>query len=131
MSGPLQHVAAMGVAAEASYGGSPPGWLERNSALEAGKVWPASQANQQPIDLSSVADRCGTGKSHIAQALGHCAVRQGIAVMFTTCAGVVPREGSLFLLARDVPVIALTALVVIADELLAFPAVERRHPSSD
>jgi DNA replication protein DnaC len=29
---------------------------------------------------------CGTGKSHLAQALGHCAVRQGIDVMFTTCA---------------------------------------------
>lgn len=30
---------------------------------------------------------CGTGKSHLAQALGHCAVRQGIDVVFTTCAG--------------------------------------------
>jgi DNA replication protein DnaC len=30
---------------------------------------------------------CGTGKSHLAQALGHCAVRQGVDVMFTTCAG--------------------------------------------
>lgn len=29
---------------------------------------------------------CGTGKSHLAQALGHCAVRQGIDVLFTTCA---------------------------------------------
>jgi DNA replication protein DnaC len=29
---------------------------------------------------------CGTGKSHLAQALGHCAVRQGIDVVFTTCA---------------------------------------------
>jgi len=28
---------------------------------------------------------CGTGKSHIAQALGHCAVRQGADVLFTTC----------------------------------------------
>jgi DNA replication protein DnaC len=28
---------------------------------------------------------CGTGKSHLAQALGHCAVRQGIDVLFTTC----------------------------------------------
>lgn len=28
---------------------------------------------------------CGTGKSHLAQALGHCAVRQGVDVMFTTC----------------------------------------------
>lgn len=27
---------------------------------------------------------CGTGKSHLAQALGHCAVRQGFDVLFTT-----------------------------------------------
>ena len=27
----------------------------------------------------------GIGKSHLAQALGHCAVRQGIDVTFTTC----------------------------------------------
>jgi len=29
---------------------------------------------------------CSTGKSHLAQALGHCAVRQGADVVFTTCA---------------------------------------------
>ncbi|WP_066343475.1 IS21-like element helper ATPase IstB [Azohydromonas lata] len=28
---------------------------------------------------------CGTGKSHLAQALGHCAVRQGVDVAFMTC----------------------------------------------
>jgi len=28
----------------------------------------------------------GIGKSHLAQALGHCAVRQGVDVLFTTCA---------------------------------------------
>ena len=27
---------------------------------------------------------CGTGKSHIAQALGHCAIRNGHDVLFTT-----------------------------------------------
>jgi DNA replication protein DnaC len=32
---------------------------------------------------------CGTGKSHLAQALGHCAVRQGVDVMFSTCANLV------------------------------------------
>ena len=32
---------------------------------------------------------CGTGKSHIAQALGHCAIRQGVDVLFTTCAQLV------------------------------------------
>lgn len=29
---------------------------------------------------------CGTGKSHLAQALGHCAVRQGVDVLFSTAA---------------------------------------------
>lgn len=29
---------------------------------------------------------CGTGKSHLAQALGHCAVRQGVDVVFSSCA---------------------------------------------
>ena len=29
---------------------------------------------------------CGTGKSHLAQALGHCAVRAGVDVVFSTCA---------------------------------------------
>ncbi len=28
---------------------------------------------------------CSTGKSRLAQALGHCAVRQGVDVLFTTC----------------------------------------------
>ncbi len=27
---------------------------------------------------------CGTGKSHVAQAIGHCAVRQGVDVLFVT-----------------------------------------------
>ena len=27
----------------------------------------------------------GTGKSHLAQALGHCAIRQGVDVLFTSC----------------------------------------------
>jgi len=31
-----------------------------------------------------IAGPCGTGKSHIAQALGHLAVRQGYDVLFTT-----------------------------------------------
>ena len=31
-----------------------------------------------------IAGPCGTGKSHIAQALGHCAVRRGYDVLFTT-----------------------------------------------
>ena len=31
-----------------------------------------------------IAGPCGTGKSHLAQALGHCAVRQGVDVLFLT-----------------------------------------------
>ena len=31
-----------------------------------------------------VAGPCGTGKSHLAQAIGHCAVRQGVDVVFST-----------------------------------------------
>lgn len=31
-----------------------------------------------------IAGPCGTGKSHIAQSIGHCAVRAGIDVMFST-----------------------------------------------
>lgn len=31
-----------------------------------------------------IAGPCGTGKSHLAQALGHCAVRSGYDVLFTT-----------------------------------------------
>jgi len=31
-----------------------------------------------------IAGPCGTGKSHVAQAIGHCAVRNGTDVMFTT-----------------------------------------------
>jgi len=31
-----------------------------------------------------IAGPCGTGKSHVAQALGHCAVRRGYDVLFTT-----------------------------------------------
>lgn len=31
-----------------------------------------------------IAGPCGTGKSHVAQAIGHCAVRMGIDVMFTS-----------------------------------------------
>jgi len=37
---------------------------------------------------------CGTGKSHLAQALGHCAVRQGVDVMFTTCASLTQMLGA-------------------------------------
>lgn len=37
----------------------------------------------EPANLL-IAGPCGTGKSHLAQALGHCAVRQGYDVVFVT-----------------------------------------------
>ncbi len=33
-----------------------------------------------------IVGQCGVGKSHLAQALGHCAVRQGVDVLFISCA---------------------------------------------
>jgi DNA replication protein DnaC len=33
-----------------------------------------------------IVGQVGVGKSHLAQALGHCAIRQGIDVLFTPCA---------------------------------------------
>jgi DNA replication protein DnaC len=38
---------------------------------------------EEPANLL-IAGPCGTGKSHLAQAFGHCAVRQGHEVLFTT-----------------------------------------------
>ena len=38
---------------------------------------------QEPANIL-IAGPCGTGKSHLAQALGHCAVRQGHDVLFST-----------------------------------------------
>jgi DNA replication protein DnaC len=38
---------------------------------------------EEPANLL-IAGPCGTGKSHLAQGLGHCAVRQGHEVLFTT-----------------------------------------------
>lgn len=44
-------------------------------------LWTPSFAS----DLGSApSGPCGTGKSHLAQALGHCAVRQGVDVLFST-----------------------------------------------
>src|SRR5574338_1299280 len=34
---------------------------------------------------------CGTGKSHLAQALGHCAIRQGHDVVFASCSQLLAR----------------------------------------
>jgi DNA replication protein DnaC len=33
-----------------------------------------------------IVGQCGVGKSHLAQALGHCAIRQGVDVLFISCA---------------------------------------------
>gem|GEM_PF-1926939 len=39
---------------------------------------------RQGVDEQYVVGRCGTGNSHLAQALGHLAARQGHDVLFTT-----------------------------------------------
>ena len=39
--------------------------------------------------MSSILRSCGPGKSHLAQALGCCAVRLGVYVDFSTCASLV------------------------------------------
>jgi DNA replication protein DnaC len=36
-----------------------------------------------------IVGQVGVGKSHLAQALGHCAIRRGIDVVFTSCAQLV------------------------------------------
>jgi len=43
----------------------------------------SSRFVDEPANLP-IAGPCGTGKSHLAQALGHCAVRQGHDVIFLT-----------------------------------------------
>jgi DNA replication protein DnaC len=43
----------------------------------------AARFVEEPANLL-IAGPCGTGKSHLAQALGHCAVRHGHDVIFTT-----------------------------------------------
>ena len=47
---------------------------------------------------------CGTGKSHLAQALGHCAVRQGVDVIFTTCTTLLGFENVENLASRLLPI---------------------------
>jgi len=62
---------------------------------------------------------CGTGKSHLAQALGHCAVRQGHDVVFASCAQ---------LLASLNAVLNTTAFVLMGLGYLAIKRGEReRH----
>ena len=55
--------------------------LQRNGRFDA---FDDELAERAPV---LIVGPCGTGKSHLAQALGHCAVRQGVDVVFTTCAG--------------------------------------------
>ena len=67
---------------------------------------------------------CGTGKSHLAQALGHCAVRQGHDVIFASCAQLLASlnaaravgtfERKLLQLAR-VPVLIIDLCAAISD----------------
>ena len=75
----------------------------------------------------------GIGKSHLAQALGHCAVRQGMDVLFTTCAGLTQslnaaRATGLY--ERKIAALARVELLIIDDfglKPLRAPADEDLH----
>jgi DNA replication protein DnaC len=78
----------------------------------------------------------GIGKSHLAQALGHCAVRQGVDVVFTSCAALTQSlnaaratglyERKLAMLAR-VPLLIIDSCGAFGNVKLA--ARVRRHRS--
>ena len=61
---------------------------------------------------------CGTGKSHLAQALGHCAVRQGVDVLFTTqaqlCASLTTAR-AIGAVERKIATLARIPLLIIDD----------------
>ena len=75
----------------------------------------------------------GIGKSHLAQALGHCAVRQGIDVVFTSCAALTQslnaaRATGLY--ERKLATLARVPLLIIDDfglKPLRAPADEDLH----
>ena len=75
----------------------------------------------------------GTGKSHIAQALGQCAVRQGVDVRFTTCTQLVQElnaERAAGTLERKLVVLTRLPLLIIDDfglKPLRPPADEDLH----
>lgn len=65
-----------------------------------------------------IAGPCGTGKSHLAQALGHCAVRAGVDVIFGSQSQLLgslhaARAGGVF--ERRFTVLAKVALLIIDD----------------
>jgi DNA replication protein DnaC len=76
---------------------------------------------------------CGTGKSHLAQALGHCAVRQGVDVVFTTCASLTQSLNAARATggyARKLAMLARVPLLIIDDfglKPLRAPAAEDLH----
>ena len=76
---------------------------------------------------------CGTGKSHLAQALGHCAIRQGVDVTFTTCAnlcGQLNAARAIGAFERKLAALARVALLIIDDfglKPLRPPADEDLH----
>jgi DNA replication protein DnaC len=75
----------------------------------------------------------GIGKSHLAQALGHCAVRQGCDVAFTTCAGLTQSLNAARATGsyeRKLAMLARVALLIIDDfglKPLRAPADEDLH----
>ena len=77
-----------------SFGDMPPGTERQPSKLaiftlaQLGIITPALTTDRRRLHDEEVAGRivgpCGTGKSHLAQALGHCALRAGREVAFYT-----------------------------------------------
>lgn len=76
---------------------------------------------------------CGTGKSHLAQALGHCAVRQGHDVAFMSCAQLVASLNAARAVGtyeRKLQALARVAVLIIDDfglKPLRSPADEDLH----
>jgi DNA replication protein DnaC len=72
-------------------------------------------AEKAPV---SIVGPCGTGKSHLAQALGHCALRQGYEVLFITQAKLLAQMNAARAINaydRKLQQLAKIALIVIDD----------------
>ncbi len=75
----------------------------------------------------------GTGKSHLAQALGHCAVRQGVDVLFTSCSALTQSlhaARAINAYGRKLQALSRIALLIIDDfglKPLRSPADEDLH----